>query len=77
MLRPAFADRGAVLEHKVVAALATGEARYGERLLALLPLIEERIMWVGGAVAQALPAIADEAFSAAVLAADRTLNAPR
>jgi len=34
-------------------------------------------MWVGGAVAQALPAIADEAFSAAVLAADRTLNAPR
>ncbi len=61
----AYVPRGVEAQEVLAAVellLTTGEARYRERLLALLPLIEERIMWVGGAVARALPVIATRPF---------------
>jgi endoglucanase len=65
----AYVPRGPEMQEiraAVELLLATGDPRYRERLLELRPLIEERVMWVGGAVARALPAIGDEAFAAGV-----------
>jgi len=73
VIQPAgYVPRGVEAQEVLAAVellLTTGEAGYRERLLALRPLIEERIIWVGGAVARALPSVADEAFTASVRAA--------
>jgi endoglucanase len=62
----AYVPRGAEMQEVLAAVellLATDAAAYRERLLELRPLIEHRVMWVGGAVARALPAIDDEGFT--------------
>jgi hypothetical protein len=43
--------------------ITTGEARFAERLKALLPVIESQVEEVGWAAARTLPAVHDEEFS--------------
>ena len=49
--------------------ITTGQSRYRDRLVALLPTIVEEIEHVGPAVVRALPAVADPAFKKSVEAA--------
>jgi len=65
----AYVPRGPELQEVRAAAellITTGKACYRERLLELRPLIVERVMWVGGAIARVLPVIDDDGFAAAV-----------
>ncbi len=66
--RAAYVPRGVEAQEIVAAVellLTTGEERYRARLLAMRPLLEQVGQWVGGAIARALPAIADAGFAAA------------
>jgi len=66
--RGAYVPRSVAAQEIVAAVellLTTGEERYRARLLELQPAIEQAVRWVGGAVARALPAIGDAAFTAA------------
>jgi hypothetical protein len=52
--------------------VSTGKAVYRERLVQLLPAIQEHVATVGWAVARVLPTLKDEAFCSAVRAALET-----
>ncbi len=63
----AYVPRGVEAQEVLAAAellLTTGEARYGERLLALRPTIESQILRLGGPVARTLPVLNDKTFAA-------------
>ncbi len=65
--RGAYVPRGVEAQQVIAAVellLTTGEERYRAHLLAALPILEKTARWIGGAVARALPAIHDEAFTA-------------
>ncbi len=66
--RAAYVPRGVEAQEIVAAVellLTTGEERYRARLLEMQPALEKVARWVGGAVARALPAINEAAFTAA------------
>ena len=65
--RGEYVPRGAEAQEIVAAAellLTTGEERYRARLLEAQPILDKAARRVGGAVARALPAIGDKAFTA-------------
>ncbi|HQE93324.1 MAG TPA: MFS transporter [Anaerolineae bacterium] len=70
--RAAYVPRDVETQEIVAAVellLTTGEERYRTSLLEKQTALEKMARWVGGAVARALPAIDDEAFTAAFRAA--------
>ncbi len=63
--RSAYVPRGPEVQEVLAAAemlITTGEAAYRDRLVRLLPTIEEHVSRVGWAIARALPKVRDKAF---------------
>ena len=64
--RSAYVPRGREAQEVSAAAellITTGEPRYRDRLVELLPAIQEHIAHVGWTVARALPQVGDDAFA--------------